>query len=89
MQLAKSTSTQSDDIFGTTVNICSKINSNALPNGMIIGQNMYEMVKNIPGYKFESVKGYEISSDNQYTAYLLTSELKPTIINPFERISEL
>lgn len=31
------------DLFGTTMNICSKINSLASPNSMVIGSDLYEI----------------------------------------------
>src|SRR5581483_11711115 len=40
VHLAKSTSSQSDDLFGATVNMCAKINSKAKANGMVIGENL-------------------------------------------------
>lgn len=36
VEVAKSLSSTSEDLFGTTVNLCSKINSKASPNQMVV-----------------------------------------------------
>jgi two-component system, OmpR family, response regulator ChvI len=42
VEVARSISSpDTDDLFGTTMNICAKINSMAPPNGMVIGSNLY------------------------------------------------
>jgi class 3 adenylate cyclase len=43
VQFARSASSQSDYLFGSTVNVCAKINSIASPNGMVIGNNLYQI----------------------------------------------
>ncbi len=46
VEVAKSLSSTSEDLFGPTVNLCSKINSKASPNQMVIGDRI-KMYKNI------------------------------------------
>ena len=42
VEVARSiTSPDTDDLFGSTMNICAKINSIAPPNGMVIGSDLY------------------------------------------------
>src|SRR5919197_1848986 len=42
VEIARSiTSPDTDDLFGSTMNICAKINSMAPPNGMVIGSDLY------------------------------------------------
>ena len=38
------------DLFGSTINLCSKINSSSLsiPNEIIIGDNLYRILKSFP-----------------------------------------
>src|ERR687887_1173371 len=43
VEVARSiTSPSTDDLFGSTMNICAKINSMAPPNGMVIGSDLYD-----------------------------------------------
>ena len=44
MQFATASS-QNEDLFGSTINMCAKINSKAEPNGMVIGDDLYKIVK--------------------------------------------
>ena len=45
VEVAKSLTSTSEDLFGPTVNLCAKINSKAEPNGMVIGKNLYQVTK--------------------------------------------
>jgi hypothetical protein len=45
VEVAKSWTSTSEDLFGPTVKICAKINSKPQPNGMIIGNNLYQVTK--------------------------------------------
>jgi class 3 adenylate cyclase len=38
------------DIFGSTVNQCSKINRYSKTNGLVISQEIYELIKNENNY---------------------------------------
>jgi class 3 adenylate cyclase len=45
VEVAKSLTSTSEDLFGPTVNLCSKINSRACPNQMVVGNNLYKITK--------------------------------------------
>ena len=45
VEVATSTSSKSEDLFGSTMNICAKINSMAEPNGIVIGGDLYQIIK--------------------------------------------
>jgi len=63
------------DLFGTTINLCSKINSSSLsvPNEIIIGDNFYRILKSFPGmlnnYDFINHINYQITENNRYSLY--------------------
>lgn len=61
-----------DDIFGTTVNMCAKINTLAKPNTMIIGGPLYDRIRAIKQYDFERVTEYEMDPTNKVTVYNVT-----------------
>jgi two-component system, OmpR family, response regulator ChvI len=42
--IAKSASYQTHDLFGPILDLCTKINSKAPPNGMVIGNDLYQIV---------------------------------------------
>ena len=46
VEVATSTSSKSEDLFGSTMNICAKINSMAEPNGIVIGGDLYQIMQN-------------------------------------------
>ena len=62
------------DLFGSTLNLCSKINSSSLsvPNELIIGDNLYKVLKssNIgTNYYFINKGEYKITETNRYPTY--------------------
>ncbi len=63
-----------DDIFGSTVNTCSKINSLARPNTLVIGEPLYQKAKGIKGYEFEKISDYTIDGDNKFAVYLVSKK---------------
>jgi class 3 adenylate cyclase len=89
MQLAKSSSTQSQDLFGTAINVCTKINSKAPANKMVIGDDLYHIVKYLDDYNFTPVGEFStrLNHDNDYSIYLVGSKQQENILNPFKRRS--
>ena len=87
VEVARSRSSQSDDLFGSAMNLCAKINSKAPANGIVIGESLYELVKSFEYYNFGKV-GDQPGTKYQYPAYLVESKHKRTILNPFKRVSE-
>jgi CheY-like chemotaxis protein/class 3 adenylate cyclase len=45
VEVARSTTSQSDDLFGPTMNMCAKINSKASPNGLAIGDGLHKVIR--------------------------------------------
>ena len=79
VEIAKSLTSTSEDLFGPTVNLCAKINSRAEPNGMVIGNNLYQVTKTKfdDFYHFNKIDGYSIdNSDNKYSVYSIVSKDK-------------
>jgi two-component system, OmpR family, response regulator ChvI len=74
VEVARSSTSQSDDLFGSTMNMCAKINSKALPNGIVIGGDLYQIVKSFSSsfdnnYYFEGVDEYlstDFNKDNNH-----------------------
>jgi class 3 adenylate cyclase len=69
VMLANSVSSSCDDIFGSTVNICSKINRLAKQDEMVIGNDMYQLVKDFDDYEFKIAESYSLGLSQQYPVY--------------------
>ena len=79
VEVARSLTSTSEDLFGPTVSLCAKINSKAKPNGMVIGNNLYQVTKNTfdVDYHFNKIGEYSIdNSGNQYSVYSILSKDK-------------
>ncbi|RMF28939.1 MAG: adenylate/guanylate cyclase domain-containing protein [Candidatus Nitrosothermus koennekii] len=68
--VAKMSTSSVNDIFGSTVNICSKINPIAKPNSFIIGQELYNRTRSFKEYIFTEIKDARLMKD--YHVYLIT-----------------
>ncbi len=69
VKVAQSSTSNVNDIFGSTVNRCFKINSNCPENSIIVGDNMYEFLKEFHEYKFEKLSNEEMKQKYGYTIY--------------------
>ncbi len=79
VEVATSTSSKGEDLFGSTMNICAKINSMAEPNGIVIGGDLYRIINSFSfvnnRYEFRELKGgYSISFDQRYPVYRTLSK---------------
>ena len=58
------------DLFGTTINLCCKINSSSLsvPNEIIIGENFYRIIKSFSniGNNYHFIKNGEFKVTEKY-----------------------
>jgi len=73
LMIAKYQTSSCKDIFGPTVNLCSKLNRIAKPNGLVIGSDMYQVVKKSKQYRFQEVKGYQSAHKQNYPVYSVES----------------
>ena len=90
VEVATSTSSKSEDLFGPTMNICAKINSMAEQNGIVIGGNLYQIIESFSfaheGYEFSGLReGYSIDFSNIYPVYAVhdrnNNRIRPNIGN--------
>ena len=67
VQVAKTSA--ADDLFGTTVNICTKINRLASANSIVIGSDLYRIVSRRTRYQFSEVGSYKVDKKFEYPVY--------------------
>jgi class 3 adenylate cyclase len=72
VSIAKVATSSVNDIFGSTVNRCSKINRFALPNTVIIGSDLYENVKSLKEYDFRNMNVIPTGTSPIYSVFLVT-----------------
>src|SRR5918992_5355436 len=79
VEVATSTSSRTEDLFGSPMNICAKINSMAEPNGMVIGGDLYQIIKsfsfvNNNEYEFHELRGgCSLGLNCRYPVYRVSS----------------
>ncbi len=71
LMIAKYMTSSCKDIFGPTVNLCAKLNRIAKPNGLVIGSDMYQIVKKSRNYKFNEVDELQSTLKQGYPVYLV------------------
>jgi CheY-like chemotaxis protein/class 3 adenylate cyclase len=105
VEVARSlTSPNTDDLFGSTMNVCAKINSIAPRNGMVIGSDLYYIARKFSSssffgkrrgsqYHFKKIGDYSImpSFNYQYPVYSvsLVEGKEASILDLNEQIPKL
>jgi class 3 adenylate cyclase len=87
VEIAKSQSSQSEDLFGSIMNVCAKINSKALPNGMIIGEELYNAAQSLAEeYAFKPAGEITLDFVNKatYPLYHVENKTGKRILQPFK-----
>jgi len=69
VKIAKSTTSNISDIFGPTVNRCFKINSLCPRNSIVVGINLYEILKDFNEYKFTRFTSNEMERKYGYSIF--------------------
>ena len=69
VKVAESTTSNISDIFGPTVNRCFKINSFCPKNSVVIGENLYDILKDNSEYEFIQFCSIEIKQKYGYSIY--------------------
>ena len=92
VEVATTVTSGAEDLFGPTVSMCAKINSQAEPNGIVIGGDLYEIMKrfSFKEYYFKEVgKKWPIGIRYSYPVYsvLRKDELpaRDSALNVFKR----
>lgn len=67
--IARSHTPAGEDIFGSTVNLCSKINGGAKSNMFVIGGDLYEIVKSFKRYSYYMLGSYALGFKFGYPVY--------------------
>jgi class 3 adenylate cyclase len=73
LMIAKSITSLSKDIFGPTVNLCAKLNHIAKPGGLVIGSDMYQIVKKSKHYIFTEADEFQSAHKQDYPVYSVKS----------------
>ena len=75
IEMARSGTSQVRDMFGPTINMCSKLNSKAQPNEMVIGGDLHQIVKKsrFNDYICKHIGEYSLILNHPYPIYSVTS----------------
>ncbi|MBT8242647.1 MAG: HAMP domain-containing protein [Nitrosopumilus sp.] len=69
VKVAESTTSNISDIFGPTVNKCFKINSLCPKNSVVVGDNLYEILKDFDEYEFTQISSGEMKEKYGYSIF--------------------
>ena len=67
--MMRANNSESLDMIGPPLNMCSKINHAASPNEAVIGGDLYSMVKGFGDYRFKEVEGFDLGFKHTYPVY--------------------
>ncbi|MDE1725011.1 MAG: response regulator [Thaumarchaeota archaeon] len=92
VEVARSMSSKEDDLFGATMNMCSKINSFVPSNNIALGGDMYQVIRYLHldkgNYSLTELGEYSTGHKFAYPVYILKAkQSRPE--SPFRRTSKL
>jgi two-component system, OmpR family, response regulator ChvI len=93
VEIARSITSTSDDLFGSTMNRCAKMNIKAKENSMVIGNDLYTVAKSFSSinaeYQFEEIWTYSAEGGDKqnYPIYAVQYKQRRIILNPFKCVS--
>lgn len=70
-EVAKDQNSEIVDIFGPTMCLCAKINNLSPPNCLLVGSDLYEIVKSFPEFSIYNFGEYIIQEKHQYPVFLV------------------
>ncbi|MER3407572.1 MAG: hypothetical protein C4292_01875 [Nitrososphaera sp.] len=71
--VARMSTSSVNDVFGTPVNLCFKMNILAKPGGIVIGEGLYRKAGGFAEYEFSEVKDAPLFADNGYKVYAVAA----------------
>jgi len=75
VEIARTKTLQNEDFFGSTMNMCAKMNSKAPRNGIVIGGDLYQILKrHSPDSHFEPKGEYSAGLRYSYPLYSVTDK---------------
>lgn len=69
VSIMKTNDSKTIDVFGTPVNMCTKINHAAEKNAIVIGSDLYRTVKKINDYQYQMINSCSIGMKFMYPVY--------------------
>ncbi len=69
VSIMKTNGSSSIDVFGTPVNMCTKINHAAPKNSIVIGSDLYRTAKKLDSYSYRMINSYSIGMKFVYPVY--------------------
>jgi len=67
--IMKTNYSSSIDVLGTPVNMCTKINHSAEKNGIVIGSDLYRMVKKFKDFNYKLINACSVGLKYMYPIY--------------------
>jgi two-component system, OmpR family, response regulator ChvI len=93
MEIVRSAISQNDDLFGPTINICATINSKASSNQMVIGGDLYQIIKSFSNfhhdYRFKTAGEYYVGFKQMYPIYSVLTKNRTQTLSSHEQMTKL
>jgi len=72
VSIMKTNGSSNIDVFGTPVNMCTKINHGAPKNSIVIGSDLYRTAKKLDSYSYQMINSYSVGMKFMYPIYCVS-----------------
>ena len=79
VEIASSITSKQEDFFGPTMSLCAKINAKAEINGIVLGGDLYTILKALAidqEYQFREISDYSLEQRYAYPVYAITGRIR-------------
>jgi two-component system, OmpR family, response regulator ChvI len=93
VEIAKTKTSQDYDFFGSTINLCAKINKISAPDKILIGGDLFRVLRSLStirnDYNIRPAGEYSVGIKHSYPLYTVTSKYDKPVIGSFKQIPDL
>lgn len=93
VEIARTKTSQDYDFFGSTINLCVKINKVSAPDKILIGGDLFRVLKALPTisnyYDFRPAGEYSVGIKYSYPLYTVINKYDKPVIRSFTEIPDL
>jgi CheY-like chemotaxis protein len=93
VEIATTKTSVQEDLFGSTINLCAKFNKLSAPGKILIGGDLYGILKSLPSvsklYSFRSAGEYSVGIKYSYPLYNVYSKYRSSTVKGIKNLISL
>jgi two-component system response regulator ChvI len=93
VEIANTKTSQDYDLFGSTINLCAKINKLSAPDKVLIGGDLFRVIKSLPAirnaYDLRAAGEYSVGVRYSYPLYTVAAKSYKPVTQSFKQLPDV